>query len=150
MKINSSGRRCLFSRKWVKLIQDELISILKSEYFLGMYFLKVNGLIYSSWAEVYFITEFNLNNLFEFHRTWPVDVQSIIEFLKLIHIFLARDNIRSSVCIFFAVRLEKCFVVKWLVHSVSVALLKPGEQIWFPCSSVVVDIKVKLTNPTVC
>ena len=33
-KINSSARRCVFSREWVKLTQDELFSIFKSKLIL--------------------------------------------------------------------------------------------------------------------
>ena len=36
-KINSSARRCVFSRKWVKFSQDKLFSISKSEHFLRMH-----------------------------------------------------------------------------------------------------------------
>ena len=37
MKINWSARKCVLARKRVKLIQDELFSIFKSEHILRVY-----------------------------------------------------------------------------------------------------------------
>ena len=47
------------------------------------------------------IPVFQLNNLLLFHRTWAIDIQSILEFLQLIHDFLDNGNIfRSRIYIF--------------------------------------------------
>ena len=44
---------------------------------------------------------FEWNNRFVFPETWIVDMQSILEFLELIHDFLASSyTVRSSVYIF--------------------------------------------------
>ena len=63
--------------------------------FMQCYSLEINELIQSSQAGVYlffFSTQlllkmpmFEFNNCFVFHRTWDVDVQSILEFLKFIY-----------------------------------------------------------------
>ena len=71
--------------------------------------LKINELNKSSRAGVYFfnslplkIPVFELNNIFVFHRTKDVNIQSIVKLLQLIYDFLTSDNkVRSSVYIFF-------------------------------------------------
>ena len=71
--------------------------------------LSINELILSSQSRFYFfstalqlkIPAFKFNNRFVFHRTWVIYIQSILEFLDLIHDFLANGNIvRSSLYIF--------------------------------------------------
>ena len=64
-----------------------------------------------------------LSNRFVFHRSWAVGIQSIFKFLQLIHDFLANTN-----------SIRRGSVAEWLVHSISVPLLRIGEQFWFPCN----------------
>ena len=71
---------------------------------------KINELIQSFQAGVYFfqlllkILVFQLNNRFEFHRFWAVDIQSVRDILEIIHDFLASGNkVRLSVSVFHVV-----------------------------------------------
>ena len=77
-----------------------------------LYSLKIDELIQSSQAGIFFFSTqfllkmlaFELNNGFVFYGTLAVNMQSILEFLQLIHDCLASDNtIRSFVYIFPAV-----------------------------------------------
>ena len=104
-----------------------------------LFSLKINEPIQSFQAGVYFfqlllkIPMIQLNNRFEFHRFWALDIQSILEVLQITHDFLASGNkVRSSVYIFHVVSVRDLTLAEW--HSASVPLLRIEERVRFPCS----------------
>ena len=86
MKISSSARRCVNSRKWVKLTQDELFSIFKSEHFLRVYSCalidvkKRNIFTWKNWFSDYLHNNVIINNNEDF---WGKNEQIIDDTLPL-------------------------------------------------------------------
>ena len=95
---------------------------------------------------------FKLINSYIFLQTLAIDIESIVELLKLIHDFLPVGTKIDRLSMYISRRFEwLCvFVAKWLEHSTSVSLWRIVERVQFPCSPGNVGIIIKRTNPIVC
>ena len=116
---------------WINLLKQEFI-------FLTQLLLK--------------IPVFELNIPFVFHRTWAIDIQSILEFLQLIYDFLASNN--TVIPFVYVFPIVQVLSVKWWSNGYSTVpqALCCGWKRGFDSRVVVlaiVGLNVKLKSPVV-